>query len=327
MEQVLVILLVVMIAVAVFVGWQKFVWLNTEGFQTVQTIGSVEFLSTRPTLWWVVDDDTNGRAWWDFGARNSHAPNRGYLQVAQEALYATQAIDFNIQPLIGRAAVSKAIIAGGGASPSDAEVRMLPATLWRQWALANLLSCRGGLVMMGDSTLCVGPSFTPVISNKRCAVFGISADEPRAVPGSEVAPAPWVGWAAGPHTATWDAAADVWNRLVAAGPTSWSAAEARKVAGKVWLLQRETGDIASVQVAEGGRWPTGVERTLEDFLMRTSDDTQLHAETVYVPMDGDRVVRDRRYAWFARMSRDQILAADFVWANLARRHLSRLLKV
>jgi hypothetical protein len=299
---------IVLAVVATYMGWSRY-----EGFQT----SDPSMFSTKPTLWWFVDDETNGRHWWDFGARNSKQPNRGYLQVALEALYATQAIDFNIQPLIGREAVRLAILGAGGNVP--AEVAQMPATLWRQWALANLLAYKGGLAVVGDSTLCVGPTFTPVISNKRAAVFGVTADEPRVAPGSvggTVAPAPWVGWAAGAHTRCWDLAADVWNRLAEAGPTSWSAAEARRIGAKVWELQRAAG-IDTVPEVEGGRWPDGTERTLEDFLMRT-DDPALPAGVVYVPMDGDRIVRDHRYGWFARMSRAQILESPFVWATLAR---------
>ena len=91
---VLVITLFILVLVALYVGWQKFVWLNTEGFQTVEVGPHVGIesglLTTRPTLWWFVDDETNGRHWWDFGARNSREPNRGYLQVALEALYAME---------------------------------------------------------------------------------------------------------------------------------------------------------------------------------------------------------------------------------------------
>ena len=318
METLVVIVLVVAaVIVGRYMGWIP----HIEGFQT---IGEPAMFSTKPTLWWIVDDDTNGRYWWDFGARNSRQPNRGYLQVALEALYATQAMDFNIQPLIGRDAVRLAILSAGGNVP--AEAAQLPATLWRQWALANLLAHKGGLAMIGDSTLCVGPTFTPVISNKRAVVFGVTADEPRVSPGAGavVAPAPWVGWAAGAHTRCWDLAADVWNRLAEAGPTSWSAAEARRLSAKIWTLQRAEG-IETAADSEGGRWPDGTERTLEDFLMRTDDHT-LGPHVVYVPMDGDRIVRDRRYAWFARMSRAQIVESPFVWSTLAKRHLVRLVK-
>jgi hypothetical protein len=293
--------------------------------ETVHT--SPKQFSLKPSLWWFVEDGANSRAWWDFGARNSHKPNRGYVQVALESLYATQAFDFNIYVLLGRKAVSDAIREAGEKVPEG--VASMPVAMWRQWALSNLLAAKGGLVMAGDSTLCVGPTFTPVISNLEAAAFGIAADEPRAVPGTSesVLPAPWVGWAAKPHTPAWDVAAAYWTRLASAGPTSWSAAEARGALGEVWEIQKAKG-ITHLQVQDGGRRSNGYELTLEDLLMKKAipldPKITLPAETIYVPMDGDKLVREYRYAWFVRMSKDQILGSNFVWAFLAKKHRPRL---
>jgi hypothetical protein len=282
----------------------------------------------RPTLWWFVDDETNARNWWDFGARNSKLPNRGYLQVALESLMATQTFDFDIHVLLGREAVSDVLRAGGAMVPAG--IQQLPVALWRQWAVANLLAEKGGLAMVGDSTLCVGPSFGPLVKGAEAAVFGISSDISRAVPGdSDVPPAPWVGWAARPHTAVWDIAASHWTRLVAAGPTGWSAAEARRMYGEVWAVQKRQG-VVHFQAADGGRRNDGIERTLEDLFMKVAVPADpkivLSPAVVYVPADGDALIRDRRYAWFVRMSKAQILASDFVWADLAKKHRVRLFR-
>ncbi len=298
-----------------------------EGFETVSTAGAgANTFSLRPTLWWFVDDETNARSWWDFGARNSHKPNRGYLQVALQAAQATQAFDFQIVPLIGREAVSRVIREAGEAMPPN--VQQLPAKLWRQWALANLLAAKGGLVMVGDSTLCVGPSFAPRINGASCAVFGITAEEPRASPGATLPPANWVGWSVRPHHPVWDIAATTWNQLAAAGPTAWSAAEARRLAEKIWATQKLKAP-AMFQDAEGSRKADGTQLTAEDFLQKQVNPLDpkivLSPNTLYVPMDGDALVRDYRYSWFVRMSREQILESNFYWAKLANKHMTRLI--
>jgi hypothetical protein len=238
---------------------------------------------------------------------------------------ATQAFDFKIVPLLGREAVSKVLREAGEKVPAG--IRQLPATLWRQWALAALLAAKGGLAMVGDSTLCIGPSFGPLTHSVESALFGITSAEPRAIPGARVAPANWVGWAARPHTPVWDIAASAWTRMVEAGPTSWSAAEARGTQFKIWATQKLKKPTV-YQIQEGSRRYDGKEITREDLLMKNAKPAdpkiELSPETVYVVMDGDALVRDFRYGWFARMSADQILQSNFVWADLARKHQSRL---
>ena len=301
MEFPIVLILLLIACVCVYVYKNR-----TEGFQ-------MEF-SLKPTLWWFVDDETNARKWWDFGARNSRKPNRGYLEVALEAVHATQGKDFHIVPLIGREAVSRVLLEAGETVPDG-----LPAKIWRQWALTNLLAAKGGLVMVGDSTLCVGPSFATVTKDTQCAMFGVTPNEPRVLPGADVAPASWVGWSLHPHQPVWDIAANTWNRLAAAGPTGWSAAEARRLEDYIWSMQKLKSPKL-LQAAEGGRKTDGTELTPEDFLGKQNpvDPKIVLNNVLYVPMDGDALVRSYRYSWFVRMSRDQILESNFYWATLAR---------
>lgn len=288
---------------------------------------NLTFLSLRPNLWWFVDDEINARNWWDFGARNSKQPNRGYLQIALDVVKKTQGVDFSIHPLIGRDQVTAVLRAAGAKVPK--EVNALPATLWRQWAIANLAAYKGGLVMVGDSTLCVGPSFGPVTKNYSAAVFGIFPEEIRAnaydVPGSVQPPAPWVAWANGPNQTAWMTAASEWTRLVGAGPTGWTAAEIRKKSLSIWTLQ-VVKDISHIPEADGGRRLDGYERNLEDLLGRVTDSEDeiqtLPSSVLYVPMDGDRLVRSAEYAWFVRMSPQQILESPFAWATIAKKALT-----
>lgn len=288
-----------------------------------ETLESSRMLDLRPSLWWFVDDEVNSRKWWDFGSRTSRHPNRGYLQLALQCVEKTQSADFAIRPLIGRDAVSAVLKEAGAVIPDT--IDQMPVWLWRQWALSNLLSWKGGLAMVGDSVLCVGPSFGPLVKHESAATFGIFPDEARALPGSTVGPAPWIGWSAKPQHVGWDSAAQTWMRLAVAGPTSWTAAEARRQNLTVWDLQKEQG-VSVLQAAEGGRRPDGYERTMEDLLSSAADpaDPKLKVgeSVVYIPMDGDKLVRSYRYSWFVRMSTKQILESEFVWATLARNAVS-----
>lgn len=278
--------------------------------------GITDTFSLKPKLWWIADDQTNARKWWDFGARNSRKPNRGYLELALDCVYATQGRDFDVQPLFGREDVMQLVRAAGGSVPEGVE--NMPVALWRQWATAALLATRGGLVLVGDSTLCIGPSFGSFTTSSQEAVFGIYPDGPRAVPGSETGPAPWAGWAAKPHSPGWDAAFATLNLLAQAGPTSWSAAEARRTNLYIWDLQSAKG-IKFFQEADGGRLEDGHERTIADLLGRSTNPPPIRPGVVYIPMDGDRLVRSAEYGWFVRMSTKQILDSEFVWAQLAKK--------
>lgn len=275
--------------------------------------------SLKPNLWWFTDNEVNARRWFDFGARNSRRPNRGYLQVALDCVFATQGKDFNVNVLFGREEVAKKIQSCGGNVPK--EVFVMPVALWRQWAIANLIAFCGGLAIAGDSTLCIGPSFGPHVMNVQEAVFGIYDEEPRVAPGSDTGPATWVGWGIRPRTSGWNTVANMWNQLASAGPTSWSAAEARRFNLGVWEAQKAKG-TKLIQSIDGGRKVDGYQRTLEDLLMTSAVPADpkliIPPGTVYIPMDGDKLARDYKYGWFIRMSSQQIMESDFVWANLAR---------
>jgi len=278
-----------------------------------------EFVSLpgmKPTLLWFIDDENNARGWLDFMGRNTTEPNRGYLKVALESLHRTQGDDFVIKPLIGRDAVLAQI---NGASK---DAKRLPPALWRRWAVANLLRCNGGLVMDGDSTLAVGPSFKPLLAGVEAAAFGVTADEAIVSPSTAVAPgpSPYAGWAAAPQHPAWSYAASIWNKLVERGPHAWSSAEARRTYMPVFEVQRTKG-LSVIREAEASRLPDGRPRVLEDLFGRVSlpadPKTSLTPGAVYVAYDGDDLIRRYEFNWFTRMSPAQIKESDLVWAHLA----------
>lgn len=265
--------------------------------------------SSRPTLYWVVDAEKNARAAWDFGARNSPHPNASHLQVALAALQHTQAADFTIVPLIGRGAVAAAL------GVPDSMGAGMPAALWRAWAHANLAATKGGLVLDGASTLCLGPSFAPVIAGVDAAVFGVTQDEP-SVGTNPVAPgpAPYAAWAAHPGHPAWTGAAALWNKILNAGPQSWTAPIAARTALDVYETQKSEG-IQTIRYAELCRHADGTPLQLEDLFGRT--DLPIPPTAVYVSYDGDALARRHEFNWVLRLSPAELVAGEFVWARLA----------
>jgi hypothetical protein len=295
----------------------------------------------RQRLTWFCDTEDNARYWFDFGARKSKEVNRGYLQVSLDALQATQSRDFAIQTLIGRDAIVAFIGETMGETVGEtmgktmgktmgetipgetiANAAQLPPALFRLWAVANLCAKRGGLVMDGASTLCVGPAFADSLGGVEAATFGVDPDEPVANPtrAETPAPAPYVGYAQSAGHPGWVHTASVLNAVVAAGPTSWSAALARRIASELYPQQLARG-LTCIREVDGGRLPNGQARQLEDLLGRVGTppdpNTALTPGTVYVPFDGDALVRRFEFAWFPRMSAEQIKESDLVWASYA----------
>jgi len=270
----------------------------------------------KPTLWWFVDSEPNARNWWDFGARQSKEPNRGYLALALEAVRRTQGRDFAIVPLIGREATLRMI---EGAPPM---AKQLPPALWRLFVSSQLLEQEGGLTMDGNSTLCVGPSLAPYLQGVEAAAFGIHPAEPIANPDLAVAPgpAPYVAWASKPHHPAWSAAANTWKTLVEAGPQAWSSAVARRTEIKVWEAQKTQG-LQTIRGLDGTRVASGLPLQLEDLVGRVSEPpdpkTALSPETVFVSYDGDDLARRFEFNWFLRLSPEQIKASDLIWAQYA----------
>ncbi len=265
----------------------------------------------KPKLWWFVDTEQNARDYDDFGARKNMRPNRGYLQVALDAVQRSQGADFLIVPLIGRQAVCDAL----GPDCNHASTQ-LPAALWRQWALSNLLATHGGIAMDGNSTLCIGSSFKPFLSGVDAAMFGVNPDEPVVSPATASAPGPgpYAGWAASAGHAAWKHAADTWNALVLRGPQAWSAAAARRMPQAVWEGQRTRG-ARILRTVEACRLKDGRPIELEDLFGRIALPVDMSA--VYISYDGDMLARRHEFSWFLRMSPEQLADSQLAWARIA----------
>jgi len=260
----------------------------------------------KPTLWWFVDTDTNSRHWADFGARNSRAPNRGYLELALKKLHDTQGDSYVIKPLFGRKE-TLAVIDGAN------KALTLPPDLWRSYVIANLCAQKGGLVVDGNSTLFLSKLQAP---SAAAAMFGIYPDEPVVSPMTAVAagPAPYVGWATSNQHPAWIHAAQQYNALVDAGQQAWGAASARSMFLDVWETQKQLGAVA-IRGIDGSRRGNGTKLQLEDVFGKTRLD--LSKETAYITYDGSDLERRHEFNWFLRMSPAQILESSCAWCVLA----------
>lgn len=269
----------------------------------------------KPKLYWFCDSNINSRNWGDFGARNSKKPNRGYLAVALDRVYHTQ-YDFTIVPLIGREDVLALL------PDLHPDAKKLPTKIWREFVIANILKEKGGLVMDGDSTLCIGPSFYPLVQNVPAATFGINPDEPTVSPTTALTPgpSPYVGWSKMPNHPAWSYAASVYNALVARGAQSWSSSLARRMNQTIWEGQQLMNCVV-LRTPEGGRLATGKKRELEDIFGRKADPADPRMDilpnTVYICYDGEDLERRYEFNWFLRLSPKQIQQSNLVWTKLA----------
>lgn len=275
---------------------------------------NLPFMKTK--LYWFVDAESNARNWWDFHSRRSMLPNRGYLQVALEALQRTQGDDFQIVPLIGRMDTMAAM-----SNPLPRAIDLPPA-LWRSYVISHLCANQGGLVIDGNSVLTLGPSFKPLVNSISAAMFGTDHDEPVVNPTTDIAPGPdqYIGYASTSGHPAWIYAAKEYDALVARGPQAWSSAVVRRMPRALWDQQLQLG-MSIIRAADGSRLEDGKLRQLEDYFGRVSNPTNprqtLTKDAVYVAYDGDDLVRRYEFGWFNRLSPQQIKESDLVWTQYA----------
>jgi hypothetical protein len=261
----------------------------------------INLFVSKPVLWFLVDD---------------YAINANYVQLALQSANSTQGSDFTIVPVWGRDALL------GLLKNPLFDAKQLSPNLWRLYAIANLLESRGGLVMDGASTLCVGPSLYPSVKGYSTATFGIHPAEAIVSPATAVAPgpAPYVAWAQQEGSLVWSQAAEIYRSLVLRGPQAWSAAEARHIELEVWDIQKRAG-AAIIRSVDGGRLANGQLRQLEDLFGRVAEPADpknaLLQENAYVSYNGDDLARRHEYNWFLRLSVDQIKQSDLVWTRFA----------
>jgi hypothetical protein len=87
----------------------------------------------------------------------------------------------------------------------------------------------------------------------------------------------------------------------------------------VFEAQRERG-IETIRDVECCRNNDGTARQLEDIFGRSSlsdTKTTLPPSAVYISYDGDELARRYEFAWFLRLSPEQIAKSEIAWAHYA----------
>lgn len=283
----------------------------------VVTSGAVAATSSKPILWYVIDDyGTNNRRWIDFGSRTSKDLNMSFLAITKSRCLMTQGDDFDVRFLLGREAVASVLTAAAAIAVPALHLSV-PPSLWRAWARSALMRYCGGLYMDGLS-LCLGPSFMSCVAGLDAAVFGTEHDEPRtsALDGSC---SPFAGWSLAPGHAAWTGLNKDIVDLVDGGVLTWTAAIARNQISE-WY-GKHLRIMPCLRACEWSRLPSGKPIELEDLFGRALTGEYVpDASAVYLPLDYERLDKSVTYKWFLSLPVTQILAPEsqFLWATLAQ---------
>jgi len=272
-----------------------------------------------PILWWFVDDgEPNTKSWASFEDRATYEPVEPYLSLCLDKARDLWSPSWEIRPIIGRRA-ALAII-----KDPPAGVIRTPPSLWIAWLRATLLAQQGGLWIDGSVLpLASGETLRARVNGHDVLTFGTDPDESLATASQESkagAPAAGLsaGWSAKPGNPMWSGLSASIAAVIASGPPSWSAFDARRALRTLW--DKHCGGVTLVdRKAEVSRSPYG---RLLDYvdLFATSEVTVDTSNALWLPLPEGRNALDRKtaYQWFTRLSKQQIVESDFFWARMAR---------
>lgn len=271
------------------------------------------------TIWWIVDDSqVNSRKWLDWNSRTSFEPNEPYLALCLRRARELWSDHFDIQPLVGRVAVHHRLEEAGVHVPEGAD--RSPPAVWMPWCRAAVLSSLGGLWIDG-SVLPLrrdGVDLHAKVAAADILTFGTEPDEGLCA-AEESAPAAGrsAGWSRDGGHPMWSGMERDLHAIIAAGEQSWGAATARR--SLRWAWDKHCSGSPIDRVAEVSRDTYGRRLELETLLGENTWPTGSTEGGFWVPFpDGrDGLERASVWAWFLRMSEEQIRASKFVWAKWA----------
>jgi hypothetical protein len=304
------ILLTLLIAISLIVAIT--VIQSSEGY-----VSAPSAISTKPILWFVVDDQVNTRKWFDFSSRTSNENNRGYTLLSYKVAQKTQGDDYQVVLLNGREETARMIVSYGGYVPEN--IRSIPVKLWNFYTKVALLANAGGLYVNGDATLFIGPKIKSFLQNKKAALFGSNPDEPITNSSSDgPGPSPFVGYAESSKQLLWLEAESSIKEMLMKGPSSYTAAIASRFDQKINAELREKG-VDVIREAEYylnsydvfGRAPSKPDSSF-DF----------KPSTAYVSFDSDLLERSAQLSWALKLSPEQIEESEFVFSRLVKKGLN-----
>jgi hypothetical protein len=311
------ILIVGIIAIVLGGLWQTRNYINgllgyDVGFSVAGTMVDTVRIG-RPVVWWYVDDgEVNSRQWLDWGNRATRQPNEPYLQVCLARANALWSGAFDVRPLFGREAAVAQLVG----VPEGWE--RCPPELWLQYCRAALLAQRGGLWLDG-SVLPVGSAedLKARLVGRDVLMFGADPAENIVGP-KQGGPAAGssAGWAAKPQHPMWKGLAADWGSIIAEGAAAWSAPRARRA--ERWLWDKHCATQTYVdRRGEVSRDRYGKRLELDTLLGATAWPTGSLEGGLWVPLPDGRTGLERatNWAWFCRLSPEQIAESEFLWAQ------------
>ena len=264
-----------------------------------------------PIVWWHVDDlQVNTKEWLSFEDRATHEPNEPYLRLCLRKAQ-TLSPNFKVEPVIGRAAAIQRLKSAGCTIPAGAE--RCPPALWMAWVRCAMLAHLGGLWL--DGSVLVIASGAEVQSRLTHSAMSFGTDPDESLLTKDSGPGRSAGWAAAPGHPIWSGLTKDIGAVIQAGDQSWSSFEARR--SLRYLMDKHQMPID--RKSEVSRSVYGKRLNYEDLFDITDWPTGTTDGGLWVPLpDGrDKMNISSAFLWFTRMSEEQILESQFMWARLA----------
>lgn len=271
-----------------------------------------------PSMWIYYDDSqVNSRHWLDFGARSSRVLNQPYLNLCYESIVRANGKFYRVEVIKGINGLMERL---GDLPPSlKGEIGHLktigPAE--RNWIRAAILAKYGGLWIEPTTIALRGFGLLP---KDRVVFFGTDHEVSVAGPKGTVVPsmaAIWVPEPNNPQFVAWEKAAR--ERLLGTAGGAQVRGDAK------WDFIRFFGNnIAEIRPEAELRRSTasGKLLQLEDFLAQGALHFSIPETAIYVSLPARDLELRRNWAWFLRMSEEQVLESELVVAQLLKMSLS-----
>jgi len=264
--------------------------LTQQKYASEYVMGDAPWKHRAPYLWVHAQGEYNARDWASWGSRTSEQLNQPFLYVTMKSVLETCGESFNIC-LIDDAAFKRLL------PDWNVDMALLPSPMkehYRQFGVALLLSQYGGFYVP-CSTLCrvdLAPIYKEAMGTMGC--FAVETTQ-----GGEVRPDPaFLGCAKG--NPTMKVFAEYIGHLLKRDYTA-----EKDFLGSLSAWCRQNMAVVDGRVV-GAKRPDGGPVDIGDLL--TQNDLAVDNSVVY--LDAAEILRRPKYAWFSRMSVEQLLESD-----------------
>ncbi len=273
-----------------------------------------------PPLWLYYDNSqVNSRHWLDFGARSSRALNKPFLNLCYESIVRANGKLYRVEVISGVDGLVERFgeewlpnklrgVQGKIANVGPAE---------KNWIRAAILAKYGGLWLDAGTISLKGFGELP---KDKIVFFGTNLDETFSGTGGTAVPgfrAIWVPAPNNPLLVAWEQACR--RRLDTAGGGTQIRGD-EKWDFVRFFPKEAIAVVPGAELARKGR--SGRRIQLEDILSNDTIPFDVPGDAVYIALPMRDIELRSQYAWFLRMSEEQILESDLVFAQLLRYSLS-----